>query len=690
MFKSEKRRKEAEASSLSRMGTAILRGHKIGVTWLPEDSDDLGYTSGDARQVYIAWYHEYFMKPLQESEHPVFRTGIFAHELLHQLMTNFEYTNKVASGMTRAEAGVFMQFANTLEDPAIEYFAPNYMGGRLLDALRFNIRHVYQMSPGIDKSSDAFSQLINALVHFGDMGIVKGNFTFPEAYEYFKKIAPKYNEGITCPDSRRRIDIALDCMETTRPLWEEMVRKSDFLEKLLKILEKEMKRGGLHLAGDEEKSMSQPDKTEASERRGAAIEKIELMSDNDAEKGNGTGTGKKSDNADKENSSDTSGSSDSSGENGDNETSSDDKATSDNKAKASGSPEDNSEQMGGNDIDTTLESIDGLTLPDEAANEVAEETYEIDDATAETIERNIKAEEMKLEKKAKAEDNSEEADEPLPDFNISSTAFTSARCLNKRISGNASLAGVYNDTVKECAWEIKVLKKTLEKIFRSDRESTARATSGSYNILRGTAGTTARMFDKRRDPDNLKDAQVMLLIDQSGSMCGEKIYQARRTAIVLAEALTAVGIPYYIMGFSADRSGYDVVHEHYVTWNGKKHDREAIVALEAHGDNFDGYSIRYAAEILKARNAGRKILFVISDGEPAADKYMNYSIGVADTTNAIKTARKDCITFGIAVGNGCSPKVLQGMYGKDFIYCQDPKLLVNTLCKKLEKVLKAK
>ena len=108
--------------------------------------------------------------------------------------------------------------------------------------------------------------------------------------------------------------------------------------------------------------------------------------------------------------------------------------------------------------------------------------------------------------------------------------------------------------------------------------------------------------------------------------------------------------------------------------------------MDAAGNNFDGYSIRYAGELLQRRAEGNKILFVISDGQPACYKYRG-SEGIADTIDAIKQVRKFSTVFGIAGGRSCGPELLQKMYGKDFIFVQDENLLTNMLCKKLTKVL---
>jgi len=235
---------------------------------LPDNSGELGFTD-ETRTVHLVWNEAEYMDELEAVERTAFRMGVFAHELLHQCLTNFSYTNNLCKKMSRAEAAVFMKFANTLEDPAIEFFAPQVFGGKMLDALRFTIRHIYVKSPGIDESPNAFVQVLNALINFGDMGLVKGHFTFPEAYDYFCKVAPLYNEGITCPDNKRRLDIARKCMEICRPLWEEAVKEEEYYEKLLKELIEALKKNGLNLFGDSIKEM-EPD-SEAAERRNDAI-----------------------------------------------------------------------------------------------------------------------------------------------------------------------------------------------------------------------------------------------------------------------------------------------------------------------------------------------------------------------------------------------------------------------------------
>lgn len=679
--------KQAQANCLKRIASAILGGIKVGTKFLPENSGELGFTSmGNPPVINVAWWEDNFFKPLNSDEHKILRMGIGAHELLHQVFTNFEYTNSVASKMSRSEAGIFMAFANTIEDPAIEYMAPAVMGGWLLDSLRFSIRHIYALSQGIESFTNAFSQLINALINFGDMGIVKGKFTFPESYEYFKKIAPIYNKAIVCPNSIKRINYAKECMEITRPLWEDELKKTEFMDKLMEELLKEMEKSGLHLMDDEEaeQKISSMPESDISDKRKIIISMIEDSTKENDGKTSGDNSKDSGVKSSKEET-DTSAKPENGGK-----TSSEEKDNSASKICDDSDCSDNLDNSGQSDNSDSSDDendemlISELTMSPKEATKAAMEEYEVSSETLDSVKESIKEEEKKISISEKEDKHS---CCELPDYSITGKTFKSATCINTKIVAPANCSNLYNEIIAAHRYEISNLTKRLKKIFESEREESARTTSGSYNILRGSVGTSARIFDKRRDKGNAKDISIFLCVDLSGSMAGQKEKIARETSIIFAEALTSLNVPYYIMGFSADKAA-QAVHYHFVDWSNKKSDRQSLACMKAGGNNFDGYSIRYSTEILKNFNSRDKLLFVISDGEPACYTYKTMRQGISDTTDAIKESRKSVKTFGIAFGNGCNPETLQNMYGTDFIHCSDISLLTNILTKKLEKMLK--
>ena len=200
--------------------------------------------------------------------------------------------------------------------------------------------------------------------------------------------------------------------------------------------------------------------------------------------------------------------------------------------------------------------------------------------------------------------------------------------------------------------------------------------------------STVAIFDKKREEKKLEDIAVMLLIDESGSMKGEKEKMARDAAIIFAEALHQLQIPFYAIGFSADGEEnmkfYDVIHHHYVTWDSQRY---GLAAMQAYfHTNFDGYSIRNASYILRKRKETNKILFVISDGYPASRMYSSFKEGIRDTTNSIREASTDIHVLGIGIGGG-NTSIFKKMYNGSFVEAK-PEELSHVLSKEFKIILR--
>ena len=226
-----------ELKMYERIFPSVCHGRKIECKSI-KTGNEIGYTSSDGI-IYIAYDHT-IMSGLNENQKMVFRMGVFAHETLHQCLTNFSYYENCLSQYNTNEKYIFQTFVNTLEDPSIEYFAPHVFGGDLLESLHFKIQHIYKKSRPINEAKSPFSQFIMALIQFGDRGILKGSFTFPDAEKYFNLVAPLYNQGIETQNNAIRIDIAGQCMEITRQLWEKEIQQEETIENLQQELEKIM------------------------------------------------------------------------------------------------------------------------------------------------------------------------------------------------------------------------------------------------------------------------------------------------------------------------------------------------------------------------------------------------------------------------------------------------------------------
>ena len=179
----------AEKRSMETLDT-FLAGRRILVMdvslW---EIGELGYTSKGS-VIHVAREHDYYRRFTRE-EAAVFRFGVNVHEALHQVFTDFDTFNATAETIANPfEQEMFARIFNLIEDPAIENFAGQVVGGFALDALHFTIEKIYEEAQpvsGPQNHGQALEEYLEALIQFGDRGIVKGGFSSDTAREYFNR-----------------------------------------------------------------------------------------------------------------------------------------------------------------------------------------------------------------------------------------------------------------------------------------------------------------------------------------------------------------------------------------------------------------------------------------------------------------------------------------------------------------------
>ena len=253
---------------------------------------------------------------------------------------------------------------------------------------------------------------------------------------------------------------------------------------------------------------------------------------------------------------------------------------------------------------------------------------------------------------------------------------------------------IYDEVVAAMRPYIKTGMKSFQRLFRTDPDEKCHRTSGKLNIERHYSGNvSARMFDKNVVRHKASDFAVFLLIDESGSMSWDFRYKyAKLAAVGLAEMFEKLEIPLYVMGFTADGyvndTGYDVIHHHYLKWVNNRKTRLSLLTISHHSNNFDGYSVRYAYNILKKRKEPNKILIVISDGCPASFRYDEDGIGIADTRSAVNEARRSSTVLGVSIGGSCIAESLKMIYGNGLLTVNDLSELFLNISSKLRKIVK--
>lgn len=717
------------------------------------DSEDIGYTDGN--DIYLSYKNELTEK-LSSTEASALRLGVGFHELLHKMLTDFKILNSTMNAMPKYEGMIFHQIDNALEDAAIENFADEVAGGYVLDSLRFAIAKTYELSPNLEDVEGELNQFFLALIHFGDMGLLKGHFTNEETKKIFLECAPIFYAGLNSKNPKYRNECSKKIFNISKPLWEDLVKDNEKMEKMLKefldMLEEmgvldNLKSSsgsgsGVTIEIDASATESENKETKANKRRKEAIKKLEKeissketdknqikdneseasnsqddeMSDNPEDSDSKSANSKndkpdsKKNNSKSSNDQECESGDELSDENNDdlkencgekNEEESESES-SDELAKNYNNKEeesqktndnnDNSETNSGNrisDKSTNVIYSDSecdRSIEEDKSNELSEEDFELNDDALNAIEEAIKNTPYEI-----AEVKSESFHGDF-DIKIDSPKCKNASCLNKNMAANKSnfdtQHDLYNSVLSALNPTIKILTNKIKKIIQYDVEEVIYKNSGKPNMKRYYGSKiTSRVFDRLREPGNKNDTSVFVLLDESGSMGGNKIKAARETIIVLAEVFNNLKIPFYAMGFTANEKGYDANHNHYIKWKNSLIERVSLLSINARSNNFDGYSIRYAGEIMKKKKSTNKILIVISDGQPCASCYYGSS-AISDTKNAVSEVKKYMNVLGVAIGND-DTELLHNMYGNDFIHISNVNELKTKLPNKIAKMIES-
>ena len=204
--------------------------------------DDIGYSQRKGNSALVAINFQTDLVPTKR-EREIFVYGVFAHELMHIIRTDFDYDMKMMSFYPARERYYRHNMMNIIEDPAIEFFAGDHLSDFLNKCLQYSIAVIYQSSPRLEESMTPYTQFLNALIQFGDLGFTIGEFSFPEAEEAFRKVIRDVNDAIEEPLFKKRFNTSMDVFNKTRDLLEKDLEEQKEFEKFLQELLKQYGKG---------------------------------------------------------------------------------------------------------------------------------------------------------------------------------------------------------------------------------------------------------------------------------------------------------------------------------------------------------------------------------------------------------------------------------------------------------------
>lgn len=242
----------------------------------------------------------------------------------------------------------------------------------------------------------------------------------------------------------------------------------------------------------------------------------------------------------------------------------------------------------------------------------------------------------------------------------------------------------------EISLDCYLLKKLFKELIKQNEN---KKLTGYYEGKVNTRDlyrmyTDKKVFYQNKYKSKKSDLAILLMIDMSGSMFGERITNAAKAAIMMFETCLSLNIPIAIVGHEAKSRMPEVKHHWFVNFEEKSKDK--LKFLYARENTREGLSIRILAKEFSRRKEKDKIMICISDGlsyhNSGRDIYYNEKTE-KDIKEAVDYTKKFGIkTFGVAIGEDKSE--LQKIF-KNYVDVQNtkdlPVILTNIIKKELFK-----
>jgi len=256
------------------------------------------------------------------------------------------------------------------------------------------------------------------------------------------------------------------------------------------------------------------------------------------------------------------------------------------------------------------------------------------------------------------------------------------------------------------AHDIHPVQKNLQRSIKKIIEQKQNATRHDLyygrlgkQLLKIVTEDNPRLFIKKHAESKDLDVAFALLVDNSASMY-DKMTETHKGLVLFHETLKTLHIHHAITGFwedalKANQDSQPNLFKDVITFYNcfQKSIGARILQLEPEEDNRDGFSIRHMAKQLLQRSERRKVLLVITDGEPSAFNYEE--TGMIDTHQAVVETRKKGIeVIGIYLGNSASTtrekETMKKIYGRSNLIVPTTEDIPVAMAPLLKKLILAK
>ena len=213
----------------------------------------------------------------------------------------------------------------------------------------------------------------------------------------------------------------------------------------------------------------------------------------------------------------------------------------------------------------------------------------------------------------------------------------------------------------------KRIRKELQYLSRTKRTTNQkRGRVHSKSLVKTKTAKTANIFCKKEVQINTKETAVSILVDCSGSMTGDKYSTAQACCFLLSDVLSKLNISHNVLGFTSGYISNNTTMLHFKDF-GKKvtlntYANRAGQAYNYLCENSDGDAVMYAANVLGARKEQRKLMFVLSDGQPSACSINGYDGCTAFLKHVVHSIEKSKLIE--IMGIGIEDRSVESFYSK--------------------------
>lgn len=237
----------------------------------------------------------------------------------------------------------------------------------------------------------------------------------------------------------------------------------------------------------------------------------------------------------------------------------------------------------------------------------------------------------------------------------------------------------------------KTLAKKVLKVLKERRKGNIyyEQDEGIMLDVNAYASGSERVFMDITAPTKRPLCAVEIMVDESGSMDGDREKAARLAAMCLEAFCRELKIPFGVYGHCEYGS---VMINEYLKMDDIKNNINAskLVSMKAHNAcNHDGYGLRFGISKLVKSQKHKSFLFVLSDGRPNGTGYGHTQM-VHDMEYLNKICKKSHIAI-IPIAIGDDFYNLQAIYGKELVDGRDlqklPTEIARILLAKIKKLL---